>query len=59
MKVTTGRYEAFGTPSWAVLLAAVLAVAVSVSLAHPSVTARVHPPTTQVSRPGAERITLP
>ena len=35
MKGTTGRHEEFGTPSWAVLLAAVLAMAVGVSLAHP------------------------
>ena len=59
MKVTTGRYEKFGTPSWAVLLAAMLAMAVSVSLAHRSITAPVHPPTTQVSRSGVERIALP
>ena len=47
MKGTTGRYEELGTPSWAVLLAAVLAMAVGVSLAHPGAASRAHPRTAQ------------
>jgi hypothetical protein len=50
MKGTTGRYEELGTPSWAVLLAAVLAMAVSVSLAHLGAASRAHPRTAPVSR---------
>jgi hypothetical protein len=58
MKVTTEQYEELGTPSWAVLLAAVLAMAVSVSLAYPGAAARTHPPTAQVSRSDPSQHTL-
>ena len=58
LKTQVRRHGEFGTPAWAVLLAAVLAMAVSGSLAHPSVPARVHSPTVQVSRPGVERVVL-
>jgi hypothetical protein len=59
MKGTTGRHEEFGgTPSWAVLLAAVVAVAVSVSLAHPGAASRAHPRTAQLSRSDPAQRTL-
>jgi hypothetical protein len=56
LKTQVRRYGEFGTPAWAVLLAAVMAMAVSGSLA--SVPARVHSPTVQVSRPSVERVVL-
>jgi hypothetical protein len=56
MKGTRGRHEEFGgTPSWAVLLAAVLAMAVSVSLAHPGAASHAHTRTAQVSQSDADR----
>ena len=58
LKTQAGRHEEFETPSWAVLLAAVLAMALNGSLAHPGVTAGIHYPTVRVAGPSAESMVL-